>query len=102
VTPRTLRRVDNDFLPGPGAVEVQLHLGAGAQWVAESIPVRSIRRAPDGTATDVVLDVAGLAWFQRLMLQLGPEASVVRPPELAGLVQQAAEKVLSLYREERT
>ncbi len=25
--------------------------------------------------TDVVLDVAGLAWFERLLLQLGPAAA---------------------------
>ena len=34
---------------------------------------------------DVVLDVAGMAWFERLLLQLGPEAYVVRPPDLADL-----------------
>jgi predicted DNA-binding transcriptional regulator YafY len=50
--------------------------------------------------TDVVLDVAGLAWFERLLLQLGPESYVVRPPELADLAARAAEKVLRLYRED--
>jgi predicted DNA-binding transcriptional regulator YafY len=86
------------FLPGPGAVEVQLHLGRGAQWVPESIPVRSVARAADGTVTDVVLDVAGMAWFERLLLQLGPDASVVRPPELTDLAGRAARKILRLYR----
>ena len=51
----------------------------GAQWVPESVPVRAVGRSPDGTVTDVVLDVAGMAWFERLLLQLGPDASVVRP-----------------------
>ncbi len=44
--------------------------------------------------TDVVLDVAGMAWFERLLLQLGPDASVVRPPELTDLAARAARKVL--------
>ena len=49
---------------------------------------------------DVVLDVAGMAWFERLLLQLGPGASVVRPPELSDLAAGAARRVLHLYRED--
>ncbi len=56
-------------------------------------------RARDGRVTDVVLDVAGMAWFERLLLQLGPDASVVRPPELTDLAATAARKVLRLYEE---
>jgi predicted DNA-binding transcriptional regulator YafY len=59
-----------------------------------------VRRAADGTATDVVLDVAGLAWFERLLLQLGNDAHVVRPPELRSLASQAAQKVLRIYRKD--
>jgi predicted DNA-binding transcriptional regulator YafY len=47
--------------------------------------------------TDVLLDVAGMAWFERLLLQLGPDTSVVRPPELTDLAATAARKVLGLY-----
>jgi predicted DNA-binding transcriptional regulator YafY len=79
---------------------VRLHLGRGAQWVAESVPVQSAVRAPDGTVTDVVLAVAGMAWFERLLLQLGREAEVVSPPELTGLAAQAAAKVLNLYQKD--
>jgi hypothetical protein len=39
---------EDAFLPGPGAVEVQLHLGAGAQWVPESVPVRAVAARPTG------------------------------------------------------
>ena len=35
-TPHPPRAAEDAFLPGPGAVEVQLHLGEGAQWVPES------------------------------------------------------------------
>jgi proteasome accessory factor C len=96
-TSRRVRPPEGAFVPGPGAQEVHLHLGPGAQWVAESIPVRAVGHAPDGAATDVVLDVAGMAWFERLLLQLGPEASVVSPPELTGLAARAAERVLTKY-----
>jgi predicted DNA-binding transcriptional regulator YafY len=89
---RSRRPAEGAFLPGPGAVEVTLHLGPGAQWVAESVPVRSVVRSPEGSVTDVVLDVAGMAWFERLLLQLGTEAHVVsrpgRPKGLASLPER--------------
>jgi predicted DNA-binding transcriptional regulator YafY len=99
VTPHALRLAEDGFLPGPGAVEVQLQLGPGAQWVADSVPVRSVVKGPDGMVTDVVLDVAGMAWFERLLLQLGTEARVVRPAELTDLGARAAQKLLRLYQE---
>jgi predicted DNA-binding transcriptional regulator YafY len=95
-----LRPVADAFVPGPGAVEVQLHLGPGAQWVAESIPVRAVGRADNGTVTDVVLDVAGMAWFERLLLQLGSGSYVTRPTELTDLAARAARRVLELYRDD--
>jgi proteasome accessory factor C len=99
-TTRSLRRAEEAFLPGPGAVEVQLHLGEDAQWVPESVPVRAVRRSAEGMVTDVTLDVAGMAWFERLLLQLGPGAQVVRPAELTDLGAAAARKVLRLYQED--
>jgi predicted DNA-binding transcriptional regulator YafY len=98
--PRPPRAAEDAFLPGPGAVEVQLHLGEGAQWVPESVPVRAVAHSGAGAVTDVVLDVAGMAWFERLLLQLGPEAYVVRPPELTDLGARAATKVLKVYRKD--
>jgi proteasome accessory factor C len=85
------------FVPGPGAVEVHVRLGPSAQWVPESVPVRTVTRDGDGRITDVVLDVAGMAWFERLLLQLGPAARVVRPAELTGLAAEAARRVLARY-----
>jgi predicted DNA-binding transcriptional regulator YafY len=97
---RSRRPAEGAFLPGPGAVEVTLHLGPGAQWVAESVPVRSVVRSPEGSVTDVVLDVAGMAWFERLLLQLGTEAHVVSPPELRDLAARAAQRVLRVYQKD--
>jgi predicted DNA-binding transcriptional regulator YafY len=96
-TARPLRTAEDSFVPGPGAVEVQLHLGKGAQWVPESVPVRAMTWSRDGAVTDVTLDVAGMAWFERLLLQLGPDAYVVRPAELTDLAARAAQRVLDLY-----
>jgi len=101
VAARTARErpLEEMFVPGPGAVEVHLRLGPGAQWVAESVPVRAVGRASDGRVTDVVLDVSGQAWFERLLLQLGPDARVVQPPQWIGLAAEAARRVLARYGE---
>ena len=92
------RPLEEMFVPGPGAVEVHLQLGPGAQWVPESVPVRAVRRDAAGSVTDVTLDVSGMAWFERLLLQLGPAVRVVSPPELTGLAAEAARRVLARYR----
>ena len=92
------RPLEEMFVPGPGAVEVHVRLGPSAQWVPESVPVRTVTHDGDGRLTDVVLDVAGMAWFERLLLQLGPAARVVRPAELTGLAADAARRVLARYR----
>ena len=73
------RPLEEMFVPGPGAVEVQVQLGPEARWVAESIPVRAVARDADGTVTGMVLDVSGMAWFERLLLQLGPSGAGGRP-----------------------
>jgi predicted DNA-binding transcriptional regulator YafY len=38
-----------------------------------------------------------MAWFERLLLQLGPDATVVSPPSLTGLAADAARRVLDRY-----
>ena len=91
------RPMEEMFVPGPGALEVHLQLGRDAQWVPESVPVRAMARDEDGMVTDVVLDVSGMAWFERLLLQLGPAARIVSPPQLTGLAADAARRVLARY-----
>ncbi len=91
------RPLEEMFVPGPGALEVQLRLGPGAAWVPESVPVRAVARDAAGTVIGVVLDVSGMAWFERLLLQLGPDARVVSPPALTGLAADASRRVLARY-----
>jgi proteasome accessory factor C len=93
----TTRPMEEMFVPGPGALQVHLRVGPDAQWVPESVPVRAVGRDDDGTVTDVFLDVSSMAWFERLLLQLGPAAQVLSPPELTGLAADAARRVLARY-----
>ena len=85
------------FVPGPGSEVVQLELGPGAAWVLDSVPVLESATRPDG-GIDVVLAVGGTAWFERLLLQAGPEARVVAPEDWTDIGRRAAERVLARYR----
>ncbi|HXR55141.1 MAG TPA: WYL domain-containing protein [Acidimicrobiales bacterium] len=85
------------FVPGPGSEVVQLELGPGAAWVVDSVPVLDSVTRPDG-GIDVTLAVGGTAWFERLLLQAGPEACVVAPAEWVDVGRRAAERVLARYR----
>jgi predicted DNA-binding transcriptional regulator YafY len=58
-----------------------------------------VRREGDGQVSEVALDVGGMAWFERLLLQLGTDAQVVSPPELTDLAARAAERLLRTYQE---
>ncbi|HVX20236.1 MAG TPA: WYL domain-containing protein [Acidimicrobiales bacterium] len=84
------------FVPGPGAVTVRLALGPDARWVADTVPVLDARPAAGG-ATVVTLAVGGRAWLERLLLQVGPHARVLGPPDLAGVAVDAARRVLRRY-----
>ena len=77
---------------GPSAARPGRPVGARVRARARRAPRR--RRA---ALTDVVLDVSGMAWFERLLLQLGPAVRVVSPPELTGLAAAAARRVLARY-----
>jgi proteasome accessory factor BC len=85
------------FVPGPGSEVVQLELGPRAAWVLDSVPVLTSWPRRDG-GIDVVLAVGGTAWFERLLLQAGPDARVVGPAEWTDVGPRAAARVLARYR----
>ena len=78
-----------------------LDLPARARWVAEAYPVIDAVPGGDGRL-QVTLGVAGRSWLERLVLRLGPDATVVRlDPELGDddVLASAARKVLARYRD---
>lgn len=87
------------FTPGPEARTVTLAVPSWAGWVAESYPVRAVEERADGR-TQVVLDVTGPAWLERLLLRLGPEAEVLAPDDLREVGVEAAARLLARYRAE--
>jgi proteasome accessory factor C len=85
------------FVPGPDVIVATLALDSEGAWVTETIPILEARRLVDGRNA-VSLAVVGPAWFERLLLQLGPHAEVLSPAELVGAGARAASRLLERYR----
>jgi len=77
---------------------VTLELDAAATWVVESYPSEEVEERPDGSWR-VVLAVSERAWLERLLLELGPAARVVAPAELQTVGAEAADRLLTRYRD---
>ena len=86
------------FQPDTDDPRVVLDLAPSAAWVADAYPVESVEPRADG-GTRVRLAVAAEAWFERLLLALGPQAVVVDAPgDLAHAGRRAAARILDRYR----
>ncbi len=86
------------YRPEPSDPRVRLRLRPEAAWVVDSLPTEHAQPRRDG-GWDVVLAVSGPAFIERLLLQLGPAATVVGPPEAAAARAEAAGRVLARYPE---
>ena len=91
---------DSVYSPRPEDLRVTLRLAPAASWVVESYPHEHAERAPDGSWR-VVLAVSELALLERLLLALGPDATVESPPEARNIAPRAAERLLARYRAPR-
>jgi len=94
-------RADDDtrdlvYRPRPDDPRVTLHLAPSADWVVESHPHESATRRKDGSWR-VVLAISEPAWLERLLVGLGPDATVVAPPELLSLGADAAARLRHRY-----
>jgi proteasome accessory factor C len=94
-------RADDDardlvYRPRPEDPRVTLRLASAAEWVVESHPHESATRADDGT-WQVVLAISEPAWLERLLVALGPDATVVAPADLTELGADAAGRLRRRY-----
>ncbi|MFL5738123.1 MAG: helix-turn-helix transcriptional regulator [Actinomycetota bacterium] len=74
---------------------VRLALRPAARWVAEYYRA-DVEGERDGEVV-VSLPARRLEWLVRLVLQLGPDARIVEPPELAQAVRELAGSLLERY-----
>lgn len=77
---------------------VRLRIQPTSAWVLEYYPMEAIERREDGSI-DIALAVGSERWLERLLLRLGPDATVLdAPPPLAGTERRAARRLLDRYR----
>ncbi len=83
------------FEPRADDPRVVLELDPRARWVAEQYPLERLEELEGGRCR-VVLVASERAWLERLLLRLGPAASVVEGAE--GVAAAAASRILTTYR----
>lgn len=84
------------FVPGADATVAEVVVDRAGAWAAESFPVLGTEVLDDGKIL-VRLAVVNPDWFAGVLLQLGPHARVVGPPELAEVGRALARATLSRY-----
>ncbi len=86
------------FSPSAADPRVVIELGPGARWVAEQYPIEALAEVGEGRVR-ATLAVTATAWMERLLLRLGPDASVTEGPvELRRAGGDAAARILARYR----
>jgi proteasome accessory factor C len=84
------------FNPTPDLPLITLRIGRWARWITEYYPCeRVVEESPDRWL--VSLRASDQAWARRLVLGLGPEVTVVAPPELVKAVRAEAQAALEAY-----
>ncbi|MBL7259020.1 helix-turn-helix transcriptional regulator [Paractinoplanes lichenicola] len=84
------------FRPTPDLQLVTLRVGRRSRWITEYYPVEEVHRS-GGDEWIVTMRVTDLGWAQRLLLGLGPDVTVVGPPELLTRIREQATAALDQY-----
>ncbi|WP_422769464.1 helix-turn-helix transcriptional regulator [Plantactinospora sp. WMMC1484] len=96
------------FRPDQDLPLVTLRVGRASRWITEYYPCERVEPDPGSVAGSrdadrpgqewlVSLRVTDLAWARRFVLGLGPDVTVVAPPELADQVRDRAAAALDAY-----
>jgi proteasome accessory factor C len=83
------------FRPTPDLPLVTLRVGRHSRWITEYYPVEEVRR--HGNEWIVTMRVTDLGWAQRLLLGVGPDVTVLGPPELLARIRDQATAALDQY-----
>lgn len=89
-----------NFHPRAGDPRVTLELAPDAAWVVDSYPCEAVTELADGRL-QATLVITAVPWLERLLVRLGPAATVVDQselPEADGLAAAAATRILARYR----
>lgn len=86
---------DGVFHPTADLPLVTLRVGRGSRWITEYYPVEHVRK--DGDEWLVTMRVTDLGWAQRLLIGVGPDVTVIGPPELVERIRDQATAALDQY-----
>jgi proteasome accessory factor C len=78
------------------AERVDVALQPGAMWLADADGVDLVGDLADGRAV-IRLAVASTTFLSKLLLQAGPDAEIIAPPNMRDAASTAAAKVLARY-----
>lgn len=87
------------FSPQEESPLIVLDLAPEAAWVAESYPCQKIESNNDGSSR-VTMAISALPWLERLLVRLGPLATVVADESMDGAHEigaSAASRILARY-----
>jgi proteasome accessory factor C len=83
------------FKPTADLPLMTLRIGRHSRWITEYYPVEDVRRSSGEWV--VTMRITDLGWAQRLLLGLGPDVTVVGPPELLARIREQATAALDQY-----
>lgn len=86
------------YTPTEEDVAVRLRLAPGARWIGEYYATYEAVERDEGSL-DVILPARSLGWVARLLLRVGPDVTVLDPPELQAEVRELARRTLDRYGE---
>jgi proteasome accessory factor C len=91
-----LSRYDSVYFESDDAMTVTLDIAPRANWVCDYYPLLSQEALQDGWIR-IRLKAGGVAWLERLLLRLGPEARVIEPESLRQRLKATAASMARRY-----
>lgn len=82
--------------PGADTEPVTITVGPHARWVVETYPVEQVDELKSGKLR-ITMTIAGDAFLERLLLRLGDDVTVNKPPAKKNMQAEAAARILARY-----
>ncbi|CAN5784299.1 WYL domain-containing protein [soil metagenome] len=91
-----LSQYSSVYFESENAMTVTLDIAPRANWVCDYYPLLSQEPLQDGWIR-IRLKAGGLAWLERLLLRLGPEARIIEPDSLREKLKATAASMARRY-----
>lgn len=91
-----LSRYDSVYFESENALTVTLDIAPRANWVCDYYPLLS-QEPLEGGWIRIRLKAGGVAWLERLLLRLGPEARIIEPDSLKERLKGTAASMARRY-----